>query len=170
MDYGRYKAQRKISSFFTTFVSVLCIVGSIGFDQYLKHQDKTPTILYASKFYSGLSTISIDFRENGTYKCAKGGLFGDTYFTRGRYTIKDSIIQLDKSSLYDLVKTNKLQMMTVPKNVKEQKRNLFTLLFASCSKPDTLPETFLFQIDRKGDTIPSAIVLRVNKDVVGYRD
>lgn len=170
VDYGRYKAQRKVSLFFTTLVSVSCISGLIGFDQYLKHQDKTPTILYASKFYSGLNTISIDFRENGTYKCEKGGLFGDTYYTRGRYTIKDSIIQLDKSNLYDLVKTDRLQMMTVPKNGKAKKRNLLSLLFASSSKPDTLPETFVFQIDQRGDTIPSAIVLRVNRDVAGYRD
>lgn len=170
VDFGRYKAQKKISLFFTTFVSVLCIAGLIGFDQYLKQQDKTPTVLYASKFYSGLSTISIDFRENGTYKCEKGGLFGDTFYTRGRYTIKDSIIQLDKLGLYDLVKTDRLRMMTIPKNAKAQKRNILTLLFASSSKPDTLPETFLFQIDQKNDTIPSAVVLRVNNSVVGYRD
>jgi|GEM_PF-2412441 len=170
VDYGGYKAQKKISLFFTTFLSVLCILGLSGYDQYLKHQDKTPTVLYASKFYNGLSTISIDFRENGTYKCAKGGLFGDTYYIRGRYTIKDSIIQLDKSNLYDLLKTDRFRMMTIPKNVKAQKRNLLTLLFASSSKPDTLPETFLFQIDQKSDTIPSSIVLRVNNSVVGYRD
>jgi hypothetical protein len=170
VDYGRYKAQKKISLFFTTFVSVLCISGLISFDQYLKRQDKIPTIIYASKFYSGLSTISIDFRENGTYKCKKGDLFGDTYITRGRYTIKNSIIQLDKANIYDLVKTDRLRMMTIPRNMKAQKRNLLTLLFASSSKPDTLPETFLFQLDQKNDTIPSAIVLRVNNSVVGYRD
>jgi hypothetical protein len=169
-DYGRYKTKKKISLFLPTFVSVLCISGLFGFDQYLKHQDKTPTILYASKFYSGLSTISIDFRENGTYKCEKGGLFGNTYYTRGRYTLKDGIIQLDRSNLYELVKTDRLRMITIPKNVKAQKRNLLTLLFASSSKPDTLPETFLFQLDQKKDTIPSAIVLRVNNNVVGYRD
>jgi hypothetical protein len=170
IDYGRYKTHKKVSFFLPTLVTVLCISGLFGFDQYLKHQDKTPTVLYASKVYSGLSTISIDFRENGTYRCEKGGLFGDTYYTRGRYTIKDSIIQLDKSNLYDLVKTDRLRMMTIPKNVKVQKGNLLTLLFASSSKPDTLPETFLFQLDQKNDTIPSALVLRVNNNVIGYRD
>jgi hypothetical protein len=170
VDFGRYKAQKKMGLFFTTFMSVLCISGLIGFDRYLKHQDKTPTSLHASRFYNGLNKISIDFRENGTYKCQKGGLFGDTYYTRGKYTIKDSIIQLDKSNLYDLVKTDRLQMVTLPKNGKAQKGNLLTLLFVSSSKPDTLPETFLFQIDQKGDTIPSTIVLRVNNNVVGDRD
>jgi hypothetical protein len=170
VDYGLYKTDKKFLFFMPTVVTVVCISGLIGFDQYLKHQDKTPTVLYASKFYNGLNTISIDFRENGTYKCKKSGLFGGTYYTRGRYTIKDSIIQLDKSNLYDLVKTDRLQMMTIPKNVKSQKRNLLSLLFASSSKPDTLPTTFLFQIDQKGDTIPSAIALRVNNNAVGYLD
>jgi hypothetical protein len=169
VDYGRYKADRNVFFFTPTFISVMCIAGLIATNQHLKRQDRTPTVLYASKFYSGLNTISIDFRDNGTYKCTKSGLFGETYYTRGRYSFKDSIIVLDKSNLYDLVKTDRLQMKTISKSSKPRKGNLLSLLFGS-SKPDTLPETHLFQLDNKGDTIPSAIVLRVNNDVIGYHN
>jgi hypothetical protein len=167
VDYGRYKASKKLTLFFPTFVSVLCITALFVTNLYLKHQDKTPTILYASRFYDRLSTISLDFRENGTYKCEKRSFMCSSYYTRGQYSIKDSIIYLDKSNLYDLVKTDRLQMMTIPKSSKSKGGNLLTLLFGS--KADTLPETYLFQLDNIGDTIPSAIVLRVNNNVVGRR-
>jgi hypothetical protein len=169
VDYVRFKKYKKLTFFIPSAVSVLCISALIITSRYLKHQDKTPTVLYASGFYSGLSSISIDFRENGTYKCRKGSFFGDSYYTRGHYLIKDSIIYLDKSNLYDLVKTNWLLMKTIPKRTKEKKGNLLKLLFGS-SNQDTLPETYLFQLDQQGDTIPSAIVFRVNDNLVGYRD
>jgi hypothetical protein len=163
VDYVRYKTDKKLISFTPTTISMLSITAVIVISHHLKQQDKTPTVFCASKFYSGLNTLSIDFRENGTYKCEKSIFMSDSYFTRGRYSMRDSVIYLDKSNLFDLVKTDKLQMRTIPKNVKAKKGNLLTLLFGS-SKPDTLPETFLFQLDNKGDTISSAIVLRMNND------
>jgi hypothetical protein len=167
VDYLRYKKDKKPVSFISTTVSVLCIATLIITTDRLKQQDRTPTILYASNFYSGLITVAIDFRENGTYKCEKGSFMGDSYYTRGYYSIKDSIIYLDKSNLYELVKTDRLLMKTIPKSAKGKKGNLLKLLFGS-SNPDTLPATFLFQLNHQGDTIPSAIVLRVNNDKLSY--
>jgi hypothetical protein len=163
VDYVRYKTDRRLIFFAPTAISLLCIAAVIVTSQHLKQQDKTPIVFYASKFYSGLNTLSIDFRKNGTYKCEKSIFMGDSYFTRGRYSIKDSVIYLDKSNLFDMVKTERLQMKTVPKNVKAKKGHLLRVLFGS-SKPDTLPDTFLFQLDNKGDTIPSAIVLRMGNN------
>jgi NADH:ubiquinone oxidoreductase subunit 2 (subunit N) len=84
VDHIRYKTDKKLFSFAPTAISLLSIIGLVITSQYLKQQDKTPTVFYASRFYSGLNTIAIDFRENGTYRCKKGGFFGDTYYTRGR--------------------------------------------------------------------------------------
>jgi len=168
IGYWRYKRQKNLSFFASTGVTVLCIIALIIITNHLKQQDKTPTIIYASKFYSGLNTISLEFRKNGTYKCGKSSFMGDTYYTRGRYTIKDSIIYLDKSNLFDLVTTNKLLMKTVLKDEKTRKKSIFSLLF-SPSKPDTLPETYLYQLDNKGDTISSAIVLKINQDLLATR-
>jgi hypothetical protein len=168
VDYICYKRGKKLVFFIPTAVSVLCIATLIITTDRLKQQDRTPTILYAS-FHNGLSTVTIDFRENGSYKCKKGNFMGDSYYTRGHYSIKDSVIYLDKSNLYELVKTDRLLMKTIPKNAKAKKESLLRLLFGS-SKPDTLPETFLFQLNHQGDTIPSAIVFRVNNNMLSYRD
>jgi len=169
VDYSRYKRCKRTAFYIPTVVTVLCIATVIGTNQYLKQQDNTPTVLYASKFYSGLNTISIDFRENGTYKCSKDVFFSDEYYTRGKYSIKDSVIYLDKSDLFDIVRSDKLKMMTIPKSEKSKKGNLLPLLFGS-SKPDTLSDTYLFQLDNKGDTIPSAVVFRVNGNLLGSRN
>ena len=163
VDYARYKIDKRLIFFVPTAISVLCIAAVIVTSRHLKSLDQTPTVFYASKFYNGLNTLSIDFRENGTFKCTKNFFLHDSYFIRGHYSIKDGVIYLDKSNLFDLVKTDRLQMKTVPKNVKAKKANLLRLLF-DASKPDTLPDTFLFQLDNKGNTIPSAIVLRMSNN------
>jgi hypothetical protein len=105
---------------------------------------------------------------NGTYKCGKSSFMGEGYNTRGHYSIKDSIIYLDKSNLYDLVISDKLLMKTIPANKRGQEKNIFDLLFGS-HKPDTIPKTFLYQLNNNGDTINSAIVLEVNKDMLTVR-
>jgi hypothetical protein len=169
VDFSRYKTNKNPACFIPAAFSVLGIAALIITTVLLKQLDNTPSVLYASRFYNGLNTIAIDFRENGTYKCEKGSFLGDSYYSRGHYTIRDSIIYLDKSNLYDLVTTDRLLMKTIPKWKQAKKAILLRLLFRT-SKADTLPETFLFQLNHFGDTIPSAIVLRVNKEIVGYHD
>ena len=161
VDYARFKVIRKPVYFIPTFISVLGIASLIVIFVKLKQQDKTPIILSAHK-----GAISIYFRENGTYKCTESsGFMGDSYSIRGKYKIKDSIIQLDKSNLFDQINTDKLLMRAVPKNM-EDKKDLLTWLFPS--KKDTLPETYLFQLDSKGNTKKSSIALRVTGNLVGY--
>jgi len=54
-----------------------------------------------------LSGASIDFRKDGTYKLSCYSIFGADFF-RGRYTIKDSIIILDRSDIDGIIKSNRL--------------------------------------------------------------
>ena len=170
VDYGRYKVIKKPILFIPTVVSLLCITSLIVTYEKLKQQDRTPTILYASKVYGGFSYISIDFRENGTYKCKKNtGLMGHSYSIRGKYIIKDSIIQLDKSNIFDLIESDRLLMKTILKSKQEEKGKFFSWFFKA-PKRDTLPETYLFQINHKGDTIKSAIAFWVNENQVGYHE
>src|SRR5688572_16751337 len=83
VDYARFKVVRKHHFFIPTVISVLCIASLIVIYVKLKQQDRTPTILYARK-----GAISIDFRENSTYKCTKSsGFMGDSYSIRGKYKI-----------------------------------------------------------------------------------
>ena len=75
------------------------------------------------------------------------------------------MIYLDRSDLYGLVKTDRLLVKDVPQVTPARRKGLLRVLFGP-SRNDSLPETYLFQLDRNGDTIPSAIALRVNRGVV----
>ena len=85
VDYVRYKTSKRFVHFVPTVVTMLCFAAVIGTSEYLKKQDKSPTVLYASIFKDGLNSFSIDFRENETYKCSNGRFFGDSYYSRGKY-------------------------------------------------------------------------------------
>ncbi len=161
VDIKQYKRQRTIFKLITPILTIIFISALIGTINHLNQQDKSPTIIYASKFYGGLNTISIDFRENGTYKCCNNIFMGDRYSFRGHYSIKDSIIYLDKSNLYDLVMSDKLLMKTVSKDMTLNKKNIL-----GSPNIDTLPKTFLYQLNINGDTINSAIVLNVNRNIL----
>jgi len=165
VDFRQYKRQRTIFNLITPTLTIIFIAALIFTINRLNQQDKSPTIMYASKFYSGLNTISIYFRENGTYKCDKSSFMGDSYCFRGHYSIKDSIIYLDKSNLYDLAMSDKLLMKTVPKDITPKKKNILSLILGS-PNIDTLPNTFLYQLNVNGDTINSAIVLNVNRNIL----
>jgi hypothetical protein len=169
LDYKRYQGHKTASSFVSGAATIVSVVILLLIVDQLKEQDRTSTILYASKCYSDLNTISLEFRENGTYKCGISIFFGDSYYTRGRYIIKDSIIYLDKSNLYDIIKSVRLLMKLMPKNDTAKKQGLLGILLG-LPKPshDNSPEKFLFQIDNKG-AISSAIALRVNEDFLAVK-
>jgi hypothetical protein len=169
LDYKRYQGHKTASSFVSGAATIVSVVILLLIVDQLKEQDRTSTILYASKCYSDLNTISLEFRENGTYKCGISIFFGDSYYTRGRYIIKDSIIYLDKSNLYDIIKSDRLLMKLMPKNDTAKKQGLLGILLG-LPKPshDNSPEKFLFQIDNKG-AISSAIALRVNEDFLAVK-
>lgn len=168
IDYVRYKKSKRLVFFIPTAFTVISIAVVIGTNHYLKQQDRTPTVLFASSSYRGLN-LSIKFRENGTYKCTKDSFFGTDYYARGKYSIKDSVVYLDKTNLFDLVITDKLKMVTIPHTEEKKKNNLIKKLFGT-STSDTLPKTYLFQLDSKGDTIPFAIRLEINDNFIDYMD
>ena len=104
--------------------------------------------------------LSIDFRENGTYKSGLSGFMAGENFIRGRYVIKDSVIYLDRSNLHGMVLSNKLLMKTMNVARKKQERGLLKSLFGK-RKYDTIPETLLLQLNERDDTIPNAVKLRM---------
>lgn len=165
VDFKQYKRQRTIFNLISpslTFIFIAVLIITIN---HLNKQDKSPTIMYASKFYNGLNTISIDFRENSTYKCGNSSFMGDSYYSRGHYSIKDSIIYLDKSNLFGIIRTDKLLIKTVSNDTIPKKKNILSLILGSPSI-DTLPNTFLYQLNVNGERINSAIVLEVSKNIM----
>ena len=100
-DYFHYKQQKKLTSFFSSATGILCIVALLLTTYFLKRQDQTQTIYYAVRNTGGLGQISLDFRENNTYKLGRHHFMSANY-QRGHYTIRDSIIYLDKCYFFAL--------------------------------------------------------------------
>ncbi len=86
---------------------------------------------------------------------------GNHHYMRGRYTIKDSFLILDRSNLYNQIISNRLLIKSIPKADSLKKQGFLGKLLG-LPKPDTTAKTYLFQLDHQGETIPSALVLTVN--------
>lgn len=105
-DRDLYLLTKKKMSYFPTILGavILLIIGA-----YLYYQNSiTNAKTSIAAFYDGgFNGFSIDLKENGTYIMANGSGLGSFYFY-GTYTIKDSIITLDKSNIDGVIKSNKL--------------------------------------------------------------
>lgn len=167
VDYSNYKQKKQPVAFLSSFISLMCIAALLINSQYLKRQDKTATVLYASATFNGLNTLTLDFRENGTYKCQKNVFMVSSYITRGKYTMKDSVIYLDTANMYGLIKTNELQLKTIPKAKPSNNRTLLGSLFQS-PNIDTFPETYLIQMHPYPDSLSPAIRFRVQNYMLGF--
>jgi len=168
LDYKSYRESKTFSAFISTTTTFLFVISFFVIIDGLKKQDRINTVFYASTSYDRLNTISIDFREDGSYKFCKHKFFGDSYYKRGRYAFSDSIIYLDKSNLNDLIVSNKFLMKTIAQMDSTKKQGLLEVI-SGFPKLDNSPEILLFQIDDNGDTISSAISLRVNKHILTVR-
>lgn len=161
IDSYYFRETKRIAAFFSTFTTAFCLLALFITRKSLEARDRTPVIVYAIG-RNGDHKISLALRKNGTYKTSLGNFFGPHYNQWGRYRIEDSTIYLDKTELFDVVKTDRLRMKTMPALV-PQKQSLFGQLF-NPAKPDTLPRLFLYQVNHQGVTIPNAPVLKVNRD------
>lgn len=99
--HNTFKSIRTPGIFIISFI----IAGTI-----LYLRDSSSVILTADS-KDDLSGASIDFRKDGTYKLSSYSIFGADFF-RGRYTIKDSIITLDRSEIDGVIKSNRLAIRT----------------------------------------------------------
>ncbi|QEC69142.1 hypothetical protein FRZ67_18150 [Panacibacter ginsenosidivorans] len=125
----------------------------------LKKQDHTNTILYGVRNTSGLGQITIDFRENNTYKLGRHHFMSAEYY-RGRFTIRDSIIYLDNPRYSELITSDKLLITKNPSFDSTKKQNILKALFGT-PEDDATATTLLYQIDNSGQKLESAISFKV---------
>ena len=99
----------------------------------------------------GFNNFSVDFKTDGNYLMANGTGLGQRYFY-GKYSLKDSIITIDKSNIDKCIKTNKLIIRS------EQ----YYLPLDTNSK--TGQANYITQIDKNGKEIDKEFRFRVTKD------
>jgi hypothetical protein len=95
-DLKSYKRLKSLTEFIPTFIG-------LGFVFYfcirlwmLSHRDDSPVVMSYITEGNERGGTSIEFRKDGTYKLTDW--FMGASYSRGKYTLKDSIIRLEESS------------------------------------------------------------------------
>lgn len=105
-DRKEYTRVKNLTAFIPTALGVFISIGLLTTIFILQQRDKSPTKLYCVSKIVDFNGVSIDFREDGTYKLTSWCLGADYY--RGSYTMTDSIITLDKSTIEKVIESNRL--------------------------------------------------------------
>ena len=149
-DIKEFKTSRKLTSYFPTSIGVLFIITNICLFVYQDSKTNSPSLITGFND-GGFNGFSVDFKTNGNYIMANGSGLGQSYFY-GKYSIKDSIITIDKPNIDNCIKTNKLVIRT------EQ----YYLPLDTNSKVGDA--NYITQIDGKGKEIDKDFRFRVTTD------
>lgn len=106
VDRKEFRVTNSKTSFLSTIIGTLLLVSFFITQIVLDSRDNSKLIIQANND-GGFNGCGFEFREDGSYKFFNGSGLGVDYF-RGTYTIKDSIITLDKSEIDNLIKSNRL--------------------------------------------------------------
>jgi len=151
-DIQEYKQSKTLTSYLPTMTGPAFILTILGLHLYQDSKTNSPTLIRA--FYDGgYNGFSIDLKENGNYIMANGSGLGQSCFY-GSYTIKDSIVTLDKSNIDNVISTNKLVIRTIT-NIFQQD---------TIEGGDTTYTDWIFQIDRNGKELNTDFHFRVTDD------
>ena len=141
-DRKQYLVDKKWIAFLPTILGLLFIFGLVITLYIFGLRDKSPVKFSCVSKIVDFNGVRIDFREDGTYKLNNFSM-GSKFF-RGNYTIKDSVITLDKMSIDKVIESNKLVIRT--DGEKDSIGNI---------------EKSIYQIDPNGKVIGRAIDFRL---------
>jgi hypothetical protein len=149
-DRKEFKDTQKYTSYLPTTVGLVFIF--INFALFFYQDSKTNSATLIRGFYDGgFNGFLVDFKKDGNYVMANGSGLGQSYFY-GTYTLKDSIITIDKSNIDNCIKTNTLVIRT------EQ----YFIPLDTISK--IKKANYITQIDNKGIEIDKEFRFRVTAD------
>lgn len=106
LDRKEFRVTKFKTSFAPTIVGSILLISFFIAQLLLHSRDNSKLIIQANND-GGFNDCGFEFREDGTYKFFNGSGLGVDYY-RGNYTIKDSIITLDKSGIDNVIKSNRL--------------------------------------------------------------
>ena len=149
-DRKEFKNSQKLTSYLPTSIGFFIVLTNICLFIYQDNKTNSPTLI--SGFNDGgFNGFSVDFKTDGTYVMANGSGLGQSYFY-GKYTLKDSIITIDKSSIDNGIKTNKL----VIRNENYYLKDSIDLLKSKAN--------YITQVDSNGIEIDKEFRFRVTVD------
>lgn len=105
-DFKSFKVSKNYKSFLFTIIGFLIIIINIGCQLCLSSRDNSEILLKA--FYDGdYNGSSLELRKDGTYKFGNGSGLGESV-QRGKYSINDAIITLDKDNIDNVIESKTL--------------------------------------------------------------
>jgi hypothetical protein len=109
-DIKEYKTTKNKLSFLPSITGLL-FLGSVLVTNYIINYSSS--VLLQAFDDGGFNGCGFEFKEDGSYKFFNGsGLGVDNFY--GTYTLKDSIITLDKSEIDKVIQSNKLAIRPLP--------------------------------------------------------
>lgn len=149
-DHKEFKNTKRIKSYIGTSIGIFFIVTILSLYLYQNFKTNSPTLI--SGFNDGgFNGFSVDFKTNGKYIMANGSGLGQSYFY-GTYSLKDSIITIDKSNIDNCIRSNKLVIRTENYYLKDS----IELLKSKAN--------YITQIDATGKEIDKEFRFRVTED------
>jgi hypothetical protein len=142
-DTKQFRQTKKWKSFVATFIGISILIGHFMVLHSLKQIDNSPSQIYCVTKMNDFNGVSIDFRKDGTYKLTSWCLGADIY--RGKYSIKDSIITLDKSTIENTIISDRLLMRQD----------------GDIDSSSGIRERSIYQIDKQGQIINASTDFRV---------
>lgn len=149
-DHKEFKTTQKLKSYLPTSVGLVFILTNITLFCYQESKTNSPTLISGFN-HGGFNGFSVDFKTDGNYVMANGSGLGQSYFY-GTYSIKDSIITIDKSNIDNCIKTNKLVIRTENYYPKDS----IDLLKSKAN--------YITQLDTNGNEINKDFRFRVTED------
>lgn len=111
-DFKNFKGSKQYKNFLFTTIGALIIILNLGCQLYLSARDSSDIVLRA--FYDGDYNGSwLEFRKDKTYKFGNGSALGETIL-RGKYTIHDTIITLDRDNVDSVIESKTLVIRKEP--------------------------------------------------------
>jgi hypothetical protein len=106
-EIKKHNKTKELKSFSLTFIGTFFILLNIGIYFYFETKLNSPTLIKAE-----MHGVYADFKKNGKYIIKSGSWASKKHFY-GNYSIKDSLITLDRKYFDDVLVTNKLVIRNI---------------------------------------------------------
>lgn len=143
-DIEKYKKTKELKSFLVTFIGTFMVILNFGIFNFYEIKLNSPTLLKAENH-----GVYADFKKNGEYIIKSGSWASKKHFY-GNYTLKDSIIIVDRNYFDDVLVTNKFVIRKI-KNAfgKDDKGKI---------------KNYLLQLDKNGKEINNNYLVEIVED------
>ncbi|TXI65175.1 MAG: hypothetical protein E6Q46_06440 [Flavobacterium sp.] len=143
-DIEKYKKSKELKSFSVTLIGIFLVILNFGIFSYYEIKLNLPTLLKAENH-----GVYADFKKNGEYIIKSGSWASKKHFY-GNYTIKDSIIIVDRNYFDDVLVTNKFVIRKIKNAFGEDDKGKI--------------KNYLLELDKNGKEINNNYLFEIVED------